>query len=238
MSQSHEKYSIPDRSYLIQKVVFCVRYSRSGFTGVPFCTARLYKTTHMLNSTLCAYFCVCLGPLFGHFFGQFKDLGPLLIFMEIPCIMGTQMATDKQLKYAEQRARGLSRESSALLAGYSENNNMTELERSTPVVQEVARIKALTAQNTGVTKEEVVEMLKSAAELARLQADPMGMVSAARELGKMLGFYAPEIKKTLRGIDKNDLKRLLADMPDEELLKLANAKVIEGTAERVDDKKV
>ena len=148
------------------------------------------------------------------------------------------MATRLQRRYAEQRARGLTRERSALLAGYTEKANLTEIERSTPVQEEIARIKALTVQNTRVTKEEVVEMLKTAAELARLQADSTGLVAAARELGKMLGFYAPEVRKTLRGVDKNDLRKLLSDMTDEELLKLANARVIDGTAERVDDKKV
>lgn len=104
--------------------------------------------------------------------------------------------------------------------------------------QEIARIKADTAANTGVTKENVVEMLKDAAELAKMQADPMGMVSAARELGKMLGFYAPEVKKITKGIDQQDFQKLLESMPEDELLKLANARVIDGTAERIKDENV
>jgi phage terminase small subunit len=144
-----------------------------------------------------------------------------------------------QKQYVHHRARGLPREQSALLAGYSDQGiNLTKLEKSVSVQEELARIKALTVENTGVTKEKVVEMLKEAADMAKLQADPMGMVSAARELGKMLGFYAPEVKKITRDINKDDLQKLLSEMPEDELLRLANARVIDGTARRVDEEKV
>jgi hypothetical protein len=123
------------------------------------------------------------------------------------------------------------------MAGYTyDRTDVEKIEtRSVPVQEELARIRANTVKNTGVTKEEVVELLKAAAEMAKVQGDPAGLVAAARELGKMLGFYAPEVKKTLKGIDKNDLKRLLKEMPEDELLKLANATVIDGTATRVPD---
>lgn len=145
------------------------------------------------------------------------------------------MATEKQRKYAEARGKGLSREQSALMAGYTavEDPNTSRIEKAPAVQQELARIRKETAENTGITKEEVVGMLVEAATMAKLQGDPVGLVSAARELGKMLGFYAPEVKKTLHGVDQDSLKAALASMPDEELLKLANAKVIDGQAERV-----
>ena len=95
------------------------------------------------------------------------------------------------------------------------------------------------AANTGVTKEEVVGMLVDAGQMARLVGDPTGLVAAARELGKMLGFYAPEVKKTLHGLDKGTLKKALEELSDEELHKLAHAKVIDGESVRVlDDKTV
>lgn len=146
----------------------------------------------------------------------------------------------QQRTYVKNRARGLSREQSAIIAGYNYSKaDVEKIEtRSETVQTELARIRAETAKNTGVTKEEVVELLKAAAEMARVQGDPTGLVAAARELGKMLGFYAPETKRVLRGIDQNDLKKLLQSMPEDELLKLANATVIDGTATRVPDEDV
>lgn len=156
--------------------------------------------------------------------------------------MHIQMAklNAQQRTYVKNRARGLSREQSAIIAGYNYSKaDVEKIEtRSETVQTELARIRAETAKNTGVTKEEVVELLKAAAEMARVQGDPTGLVAAARELGKMLGFYAPETKRVLRGIDQNDLKKLLQSMPEDELLKLANATVIDGTATRVPDEDV
>lgn len=140
--------------------------------------------------------------------------------------------TKKQAAYAEQRARGLTRDQSALMAGYSNTEHGTEIEKSDGVKQELARIRAETAANCGITKEDVVKMLVDAAAAARLMSDPSGLVAAARELGKMLGFYAPE-KPQKSSINKDELKKALEEMGDEELLRIANARVIDGEARRV-----
>lgn len=124
------------------------------------------------------------------------------------------------------------------MAGYSENNGdpvADRIEKNETVSQELARVRAETAENTKITKEMVVEMLREAADLARLQADPTGIVQAAREMGKMLGFYAPEVKKITRDMNKQDLQKLLSELTEDELLKLANAKVIDVTPGRNED---
>jgi hypothetical protein len=141
-----------------------------------------------------------------------------------------------QKQYVHHRARGVSREQSAIMAGYEQTGiNLTKIEKGEGVQEELARIRALTVKNTGVTKEEVVDMLKQAAELAMMQSDPTGIVTAARELGKMLGFYAPEVKKLTKGIDQQEFQKLLSELPDDELLRLANARVIDVTPERPSD---
>lgn len=142
------------------------------------------------------------------------------------------MATKKQRAYAEARGRGLSRDQSAIMAGYHPED-VTNVERSDGVQQELAKIRAETAANTGITKEQVVELLIEAARMAQTMEDPTGLVAAARELGKMLGYYAPEVKKTLHGLDKEGIKKVLDEMSDEELIRLRNAKVIDGTSNRV-----
>jgi hypothetical protein len=149
------------------------------------------------------------------------------------------MATAKQKKYVEARAKGLSREQSAITAGYTaaEDPNTSRIEAAPTVQAELARIRAETAKNTGVSKEDVVQMLMDAAQMARVMADPTGLVGAARELGKMLGFYAPEVKKTLHGVDKDSLRKALNEMGDEELMRLANATTVEGviTEKKIED---
>lgn len=147
------------------------------------------------------------------------------------------MANKRQRAYVENRARGMSRERSAILAGYPAGQEAGKQVESNPTVQEaLAKIRAEMANAAGVSKEDIVSMLMDAAALAKLQADPTGIVMAARELGKMLGHYAPEVKKTLHGIDKKDLKRALREMSEAELYQIAHGgETFEGEAKRIAD---
>lgn len=144
----------------------------------------------------------------------------------------------RQKKYVENRARGMSRERSAILAGYPADQEAGKQVESMPSVQEeLAKIRAEMANAAGVTREDIVKMLLDAASIAKLQADATSLVGAARELGKMLGFYAPEVKKTLHGVDKNDLKKALREMRDEDLYQLAyGGATVEGEAKRIEEK--
>lgn len=139
-----------------------------------------------------------------------------------------------QEKYVEARAKGVNQKQSALIAGYApEANDNVSVEDSTTVQEKLAEIRKEAATNAKVTKDDVVQWLMDAAEMAKVMADPQGLVAAARELGKMLGFYAPEVKKVTHGLDKNSLRAVLDEMTDEDLIRLANAKAIEGEAQRV-----
>lgn len=144
--------------------------------------------------------------------------------------------SQRQTEYVENRARGLSREQSAILAGYPAGQEAgKQVEAQTSVSVELAKIREMMAKDSGVTREDIVQMLLDAGALAKFQGDATGLVAAARELGKMLGFYAPEVKKTLHGVDKASLKKALSDMSDEELYKIANARTLEGEAKRITD---
>jgi phage terminase small subunit len=66
----------------------------------------------------------------------------------------------------------------------------------------------------------VLAGLLEAVEQARVQSNPMAMVSGLREIGKMLGFYAPEVKKVdLNVAGQVELKRM-NQMSDAELLQI------------------
>jgi phage terminase small subunit len=152
--------------------------------------------------------------------------------------MANGKLTDQERKYAKNRARGVGRSQSAVLAGYSgDPHNAAKVEERPDVAEEIARLKAETAQNTKISKEAVAEGLKDAADMAKLMADPQGMVAAWRELGKLLGFYAPEVKKIEKGINKGELRKALEDLKDEDLMQLANGRVVEGEFKRVEEPK-
>ena len=72
-------------------------------------------------------------------------------------------------------------------------------------------------------REDVLAGLLEAVEQARVQSNPMAMVSGLREIGKMLGFYAPEVKKVdLNVAGQVELKRM-NQMSDAELLRIIAA---------------
>lgn len=140
-------------------------------------------------------------------------------------------------KFAELRAKGIDRQQSAVMAGYSDAENMgRQVEQGQDVQQELARLRAETAKNIKVTKEDVAAGFKAAADMAQTMADPTGMVAAWRELGKLLGYYAPEVKKLEKRINKHDLLAAMDQLSDEELLQLRGGRVIEVKPDSVDTK--
>lgn len=137
---------------------------------------------------------------------------------------------DRAKKYAQHRARGVGRRQSSLLAGYDgDPNNAQRVEEQPEVAALIAELQLETVQNTKITKETVAAGLLQAATLAKQQGDPVGLISAWRELGKLLGHYSPEVKKLEKGINKDELKKVLADMSDEELMTLSRGRIIDGT---------
>jgi hypothetical protein len=129
---------------------------------------------------------------------------------------------EKQAAYVNARASGKSRNQSAVVAGY----NTTSIEELSPTVAA-----ALTeefkknAKMAGVTREDIIQGLLDAANMGRISADPMSMIAAYRELGKLCGLYAPEVKKIEHELGKETL-HALENLSDAELLRMSRGRVI------------
>lgn len=139
----------------------------------------------------------------------------------------------KRTAYVQNRAKGMTRKQSAINAGIADTAGNYQ---NKSVQYELARVRAEMAADANITREDVVAMLVDAADMARMMSDPTAMIAAAREIGKILGHYAPEVKRIVRGMDQGEVKKALENMSDEELLKIANArvKVIDGESRRVE----
>jgi hypothetical protein len=145
--------------------------------------------------------------------------------------------TQRQAKYVAHRERGLPRDKSAILAGYADVPEIGKtVERSEAVQEELQRAREELVLSSGITKEDVLEGLREAARIAKELADPQAMVRAWSELGKMLGYYAPEVKKHLHGVDPASIEALKA-LPDAELYKIARGRVIDGESKVLESKK-
>ena len=142
-----------------------------------------------------------------------------------------KQAAEKQKTFAREVASGKKRGVSAILAGYeSPQSNLTDV---APAIQ-AALTKEFkkNAEIAGVTREDIIQGLLDAANMGRIAADPMAMIAAYRELGKLCGYYAPEVKKVEHELGAETL-HALENLSDSELMRMARGRVIDATAVKV-----
>lgn len=139
--------------------------------------------------------------------------------------------TAQQESYVEHRLDGKSQREAAKAAGYAPSTASQCLpERSEKVAQALAIARSELSTATQIKRADVIEMLMEAYDMARTMAESSSMTAAAREIGKMLGFYEPETVKLELSMAQGNMQHKLKSLSDEELLRIAagEAKVIEG----------
>lgn len=130
--------------------------------------------------------------------------------------------------YTLARMSGETRDKSAIIAGLDVENR-TQNERQVLAPKIVIEEGAKNAATIKMTREQVMQGLMDAADMARLAGEPMAMVSAWKEIGRMCGYYAPEVTKKILEIGVSEsARKALALLPDEDLYRFARAKTIEG----------
>lgn len=82
-----------------------------------------------------------------------------------------------------------------------------------------AQEKALYEQAAQMSRKKVMDMLVEAYDMAKMTAEPSSMVAAAREIGKMCGYYI-ETKKVELSVNGSVAIRKMEALSDEELLKM------------------
>jgi phage terminase small subunit len=134
--------------------------------------------------------------------------------------------TEQQTVYVENRLDGKSKNEAALAAGYSQPT----VEKSKAVSQALAIARSELSTATQIKRADVIEMLMEAYDMGKIMAESTAMTAAAREIGKMLGFYEAEAIKIELTQGQANMHTRLRMMSDEELLRLAsgNATLIEG----------
>jgi len=81
-----------------------------------------------------------------------------------------------------------------------------------------------------VQRQDVIKGLLEAVDMAREQRNPAGMVAGLREIGKLMGLYAPERVKVAVDADQAAELRRLEGMTDGELLALMGGRAISSPA--------
>ncbi len=91
------------------------------------------------------------------------------------------------------------------------------------VSEALAARQAVDATRLSLRREDVLQGLLEAAAMAKLQADPAGMVAAWKQVGHLMGFYSPErIKLDVNVAGSLEMARM-NQLSDAELLKIIGA---------------
>lgn len=129
--------------------------------------------------------------------------------------------TDMQKQFVKFWAEGDSITSASLRAGYSDGATFAyRMVRMPNILALKAEYEAKYQEAAQMTRKKVMDMHLEAFEMAKLMSEPATMVSAAREVGKMCGYYAPvEVKMRVDSTGSQVVDRL-NNLTDAELLKI------------------
>ncbi len=136
---------------------------------------------------------------------------------------------DQQKAYVDARASGLEKTPAAIAAGYKGNSPSiaTELEKHPGVRDLLQAEQRKNAYMLGITRETVLQGMMDAVADAKALADPMAQIAGWREIAKICGYYAPEVKKIELSAGAKTVLQRMEQMDDEELLRLAESEIID-----------
>ena len=137
--------------------------------------------------------------------------------------------SDKQRKFIQEYLVDSNGARAAVAAGYGVAGSRVAAHR---LLTNANVQKALQARQTAdatllsIKRFDVLRSLLDAYTLAEKQGNPAAMVSAARECGRLLGFYAPERREVDVAVDEKSTRKRMNAMSDAELLAVIAGKAL------------
>ena len=129
--------------------------------------------------------------------------------------------TEKQKLFVKFWAEGDSIHSASQRAGYADGGALAYRMIRMPHILKVYNAEKLAYEEaSGHTRKSVMDMLQESFDMAKLLAEPSSMVAAAREIGKMCGYYAPVETRLKVDVQGNVVHQRLSNLSDAELLKM------------------
>lgn len=137
--------------------------------------------------------------------------------------------TPQQRVVAESAALGLPRKQIAARASVTPTT-VSKWLKLPSVEHYLQQLQKDTNDMISVTKPAIVNMLMEAISDAKLMSDPGTQIKGLREIGLMLGFYAPEEKRVTYTGDEAVVRARISEMSEKQLLEMAGSasNVIEG----------
>lgn len=141
----------------------------------------------------------------------------------------SEILTPKQAVFVEAILDGMPNGKAMAEAGYSPTKPATTVLRAPDVAFALSQARNELSSASQIKRADMIEVMVEAIDMARMLADPMGMIAGAREVGKMLGLYEPEKKTIDLTVNQARLRSQYESMTDEDLLA-----IIEGECRVLD----
>lgn len=146
--------------------------------------------------------------------------------------------TEQQKIFVNAIIKGKAPNIAARMAGYSQPDNQCYTIAKSPKVQAAIQYLYKKYEKAGdVSRKKVMDGMLEAIDMAKLQADAGNMIAGWREIAKMCGYYAPEVKKVEVNITAKRVIDKLETLSDADLLQMIeeSSNVIEGEATEILD---
>ncbi len=146
--------------------------------------------------------------------------------------------TPQQKLFVESIMQGKSPVVSARIAGYaSPHQSGTQVLLSRKVRDAIAYLHKKHEKVADVSRKKVMDGFLEAIDMAKMQADSGNMIAGWREIGRMCGYYAPEVKKVDITVTAKRIVDKLETLSDSDLLQMVedSRSIIEGEASLVLD---
>lgn len=133
--------------------------------------------------------------------------------------------TERQAAFVDATLLGKDRFDAARAAGIVRDGlpEPSAVEKSVNVQRALAEARSELSSAAQISRADVIDGIMEGINMARLAADPATMIKGWTEVGKILGHYAPEVKKLEITDNQKRLQSKFTAMTDEDLLR-----VIEG----------
>jgi len=141
--------------------------------------------------------------------------------------------TQKQRQFALFVSEGKSAQLAAKLAGYvSVKTTPQKMIRNPVIVKAIQHLQKRYENSIVASRKQVLEGFLEAIEQAKVLSDPAVQIAGWREIGRMCGYYAPEVKEVNVNVTAKRVINQLETLSDEALLEMIERDrgAIEGTA--------
>lgn len=136
--------------------------------------------------------------------------------------------SEQQLIFVERVASGLNPTAAARAAGYADPEGAAKDNKADALITlEIERQRGLLQKEVLITRKDAIEGFMRAIEDGKLMADPMAQIAGWREIVKMLGYYAPEVKKIELSQPAARVKQKFESLSDEKLLEMMQGDIID-----------